>query len=52
MLVRVKTLLTGLILFTSLSCDKSADATPPVDKPKQKIDEAAVKGQVWYPGIL
>ena len=49
MFVRLKTLLTGLILFTSLSCDKAAEATPPVSKPKQKIDEAAIKAKFGIP---
>jgi hypothetical protein len=49
MFVRLKTLLTGLILFTSLSCDKAAEATTPITKPKQKIDEAAVKAKFGIP---
>ncbi len=49
MFIRLKTLLTGLILFTSLSCDKAADATPPVNKPKPRIDEAAVKAKFGIP---
>lgn len=49
MFIRLKTLLTGLILFTSLSCDKAADATTPVNKPKQKVDEAAVKAKFGIP---
>jgi hypothetical protein len=48
MFIRLKTLLTGLILFTSLSCDKAADATTPVNKPKPR-DEAAIKAKFGIP---
>jgi hypothetical protein len=48
MFIRLKTLLTVLILFTSLSCDKTADATN-INKPKQKVDEVALKAKFGIP---
>ena len=39
MIVRIMSLITGVILFTSLSCGKVTDATVPteVKKPKVKV---------------
>ena len=40
MLIRTMTLITGVLLFTSLSCGKAADATVPIDPNKQKDQES------------
>jgi len=50
MLVRIMSLITGAILFTSLSCGKSAEATVPIEIIKQKIvDTVAVKNKFGMP---